>query len=100
MVKQFPYMTRQTIPKNTPTFEREIETFDIGGPLLTVRTDADEKLVYQVVKMVHQNLDRLASEVRYFEYAKLNPAVLTTQIGVPYHPGAVRYWKEAGLWKE
>ena len=100
MVKQFPYMTRQTIPANTPTFEKAVETFDIGGPLLTVRADADEELVYNVLKMIHQNLDKLADDVRYFKYAQLNPSVLTTQIGVPYHPGAVRYWKEAGLWKK
>ncbi len=100
MVKQFPYMTRQTIPANTPTFEKAVETFDIGGPLLTVRADADEELVYNVLKLIHTNLDKLAEDVRYFKYAQINPAVLTTQIGVPYHPGAVRYWKEAGLWKK
>ncbi len=100
MVKQFPYMTRQTIPASTPTFEKAVETFDIGGPLLTVRADADEELVYRVIKMIHENLDKLAEDVRYFKYAQINPAVLTTQIGVPYHPGAVRYWKEAGLWKK
>ncbi len=98
MLKQFPYMTRQTIPANTPTFEKAVETFDIGGPLLTVRADADEELVYQVIKLIHTNLKQLAADVRYFKYAELNPAVLTTQIGVPYHPGAIRYWKEAGLW--
>lgn len=100
VVKQFPYMSRVTIPKGTPTYDQAIDTLDIGGPLLTVRQDADEQLVYQVIKLLHQNLDQLAADVRYFQYAKQNPAVLTTQIGVPYHPGAVRYWKEAGLWKE
>ena len=100
MVKQFPYMTRQTIPASTPTFDKAVETFDIGGPLLTVRADADEELVYKVIKLIHQNLKELAKDVRYFKYAELNPKVLTTQIGVPYHPGAVRYWKEAGLWPE
>lgn len=99
MVKQFPYMTRQTIPANTPTFDRSVETFDIGGPLLTVGADADEELVYRVIKLIHTNLKQLAADVRYFKYAALNPKVLTTQIGVPYHPGAVRYWKEVGLWK-
>jgi len=99
MVKQFPYTTRQTIPASTPTFDRSIETFDIGGPLLTVRADADEELVYRVIKLIHTNLKQLAADVRYFKYAALNPKVLTTQIDVPYHPGAVRYWKEAGLWK-
>ena len=100
IVKKFPYMTKITIPKTTPTYTQDIETLDIGGPLLTVRNDADAELVYMVTKLLHQNLDRMAGDVRYFKYAQVNPAVLTTQIGVPYHPGAVRYWKEAGLWKE
>ena len=100
MTKQFPYMTRQTIPANTPTFDKAIKTFDIGGPFLTVRADADADLVYRVIKLIHQNLKQLSADVRYFKYAELNPAVLTAQIDVPYHPGAIRYWKEAGLWKQ
>ena len=99
LLKQLPYMTKLTIPKTTPTFSKDIQTVDIGGPHLYVRSDADEELVYKVTKLLHQNLGNLASEVRYFQYAQADPAVLTKNINVPFHPGAVRYWKEAGLWK-
>ncbi len=98
-LKALPYTSRITIPKGTPTFDKDIETVDIGGPHLVVRADANEELVYKAVKLIHQNLDNLAGEVRYFKYGQKNSAVLTNKIGVPYHPGAVRYWKEAGLWK-
>ena len=100
LLKKLPYMTKLTIPKTTPTFSKDIQTVDIGGPHLYVRADADEELVYKVTKLLHQNLDNLAGEVRYFKYAQLNPGVLTKNIDVPFHPGAVRYWKEAGLWKK
>jgi len=100
VLKQLPYMGKLTISKNTPTFTKDIESIDIGGPHLYVRSDADTGLVYEVTKLLHQNLDNLADEVRYFKYAQANPAVLTKDIDVPFHPGAVRYWKEAGLWKQ
>jgi TRAP transporter TAXI family solute receptor len=99
VLKQLPYMGKLTIPKSTPTFSKDIESIDIGGPHFYVRADADAELVYKVTKLLHQNLDNLAGEVRYFKYAQTNPGVLTKNIDVPFHPGAVRYWKEAGLWK-
>ena len=99
VLKQLPYMGKLTIPKGTPTFTEDINSIDIGGPHVYVRSDADEELVYKVTKLLHQNLGNLASEVRYFQYAQAYPAVLTKDIDVPFHPGAVRYWKEARLWK-
>jgi TRAP transporter TAXI family solute receptor len=99
VLKELPYMARIRITKGTPTFDKDIDTVDIGGPHVYVRADADAELVYKVTKLLHKNLDNLAGEVRYFKYAQANPAVLTKDINVPFHPGAVRYWKEAGLWK-
>jgi TRAP-type uncharacterized transport system substrate-binding protein len=29
---------------------------------------------------------------------RFNPARMTTDIGVPYHPGAIRYYREIGQW--
>ena len=99
VLKELRYMARIRISKDTPTFDKDIDTVDIGGPHVYVRADADAELVYKVTKLIHANLDGMAAEVRYFKYAQANPAVLTKDINVPFHPGAVRYWKEAGLWK-
>ena len=99
VLKELPYMARIRISKDTPTFDKDIDTVDIGGPHVYVRADADAELVYKVTKLIHANFDGMAAEVRYFKYAQANPAVLTKDINVPFHPGAVRYWKEAGLWK-
>ncbi len=100
VLKELPYMARIRISKDTPTFDKDIDTVDIGGPHVYVRADADAELVYTVTKLLHENLAGMAGEVRYFKYAQANPAVLTKNINVPFHPGAVKYWKEAGLWKQ
>ena len=39
-----------------------------------------------------------ADENMFWKYPVVYPDILTTDLGVPYHPGAIKYWKEAGLW--
>lgn len=99
VVKELPFMSLIRITKDTPSFKHEIDTVDIGGPHLYVRADMDEGLVYRITKLLHQNLGTMAKDIRYFKYAKAHPERLTVNNGLPYHPGAIRYWKEAGLWK-
>jgi uncharacterized protein len=98
-IKELPFMTSIRITKDTPSFDHEIDTVDIGGPSLYVRADTDEELVYRVTKLIHQNWGQLAKDIRYFKYAQAHPERLSVDSGVPYHPGAMRYWKEANLWK-
>lgn len=70
-----------------------------GGPCLTTMADVDEELVYLITKTIHKNLDKLAKETRLFNYALQDTSLLTMNYGIPYHAGAIRYWKEVGLWK-
>jgi TRAP transporter TAXI family solute receptor len=55
--------------------------------------------VYRQVKAIHQNWGKLQKEVpglRGADAAELAPA----NISHPYHEGAVRYFKEVGLWTD
>lgn len=98
-IQELPFMTAIRITKDTPSFDRDIDTVDIGGPSLYVRTEMADDLVYRITKLLHENWAQLAKDIRYFKFAQSHPERLTMDNGVPYHPGAIRYWKEAGLWK-
>jgi len=99
VIKELPFMSLIRITKDTPSFKQDLDTVDIGGPHLYTRADMNEELAYRITKLLYQNLGRLAKDVRYFQYAQAHPERLTVDNGLPYHPGAIRYWKEAGLWK-
>ncbi len=96
-MKKFPFYPEAVIPggmyKGT---DKDVQTF---GPRATLLTSANlpDETAYQITKAVFANLE---------EFKKLHPALasLTPQEmlegnSVPYHPGAVKYFKEAGLMK-
>ena len=96
-IKKFPFYPLATIPagmyKGT---DEDVLTF---GPRATLMTSAklSDHVAYEVTKAVFSNLD---------EFKKLHPALATLTKenmlegnSVPYHPGAIKYFKEAGLMK-
>ncbi|MBN2059473.1 MAG: TAXI family TRAP transporter solute-binding subunit [Deltaproteobacteria bacterium] len=79
--------------------EKDHHCWEGGTASFMVRDNVDEDLVYELTKSTHKNLQKLAEENPYWRYPVKYPDILTWDGGVPYHPGAIRYWKEAGLWK-
>ncbi|MBN1239937.1 MAG: TAXI family TRAP transporter solute-binding subunit [Gammaproteobacteria bacterium] len=66
---------------------------------LNASTHMPDDLAYTIVKTLHDNLDALKRDypqMRSMTVEDLAPA----DNFHPYHPGAVRYFREAGLWTE
>ena len=96
LVEENPYYSAATIPgglyEGNPD---ETQTFGVRATMVS-SDQVDEETVYQVVKAVFDNFDR---------FKKLHPAFenLTKEemskagLSAPLHPGAERYFKEAGL---
>jgi TRAP transporter TAXI family solute receptor len=63
--------------------------------MLLTNADVDEQLVYDLTKVIHQNKEALGKSFGAFNRANFDamaPANVT-----PYHPGAIRYYEEAGV---
>jgi TRAP transporter TAXI family solute receptor len=96
-MKKYPFYPEAVIPGGMyQGTDKDVKTF---GPRATLLTGAGlpDETAYRITKAVFENLD---------EFKKLHPALaeLTPQNmlegnSVPYHPGAVKYFKEAGLMK-
>lgn len=68
-------------------------------PQLTVNADADEEEIYQMVKAIDESFDIYKDATKVMGNWALSTAG-TTPAGAPFHAGAVRYLKEAGVWTD
>ena len=60
-------------------------------------TKVSDDVIYRVTKALHENKKDLV-EV-FPPFALFNPAAMSkAQIGIEFHPGAVKYYQEAKLW--
>jgi TRAP transporter TAXI family solute receptor len=58
-------------------------------------TNVDDDLVYALAKMVFENLEEFKS--LHPAYASLTPENMLQGLTAPVHPGAMKYYREAGL---
>ena len=56
-----------------------------------------DKIAYDVAKLMHRNKDELVKILPIFR--QYRPETLARDQGVPFHPGAEKYYREAGVWK-
>ncbi|MGH1465912.1 MAG: TAXI family TRAP transporter solute-binding subunit [Cognatishimia sp.] len=63
--------------------------------MMLTHADADEELVYTMTQAIAENKTTLAESFGAFNRA--NAATMAPKNLVPYHPGAVRYFDEAGI---
>jgi TRAP transporter TAXI family solute receptor len=67
--------------------------------VLLAGKDVSEDIVYKAVKTLHANKEQLvAGHPSFGAFAPQGMAV--PHPGMEYHPGAVKFYKEAGVWKE
>jgi len=84
------------LPQNDsiPGLKEAANIIEIPWMMLT-HADASEDLVYQMTKAVAENNEALAQSFGAFGRAKLEAMAPANE--VPYHPGALRYYEEAGI---
>jgi len=66
---------------------------------LNTGTHLSDEQAYQIIKVIHQNWAELRED---YVQMRSTPAEAVAPVDNlhPYHPGAIRYFKEAGLWTQ
>jgi TRAP transporter TAXI family solute receptor len=89
-----PYVAT-TIPAGTYDGQDEdVATAAIGNVLVTHAGVSDET-AYQMTKLMFENLEKLVAS--HAAAGDIDPANALTGLSIPLHPGAERYYREAGL---
>ena len=74
--------------------DEDVATAAIGNILVT-HAGVSEETAYQMTKLMFENLDRLIASHSAAE--DIDPANALSGLSIPLHPGAERYYREAGL---
>jgi len=84
-----------TIPKGTyPKQDKDVQVIGYYTHVIAACSLPDDT-VYRMTASFVPNKDSIAAV--YKELAKLTPQVMAQDIGVPFHPGAAKWYKEQGI---
>jgi len=89
-----PGYAKNTIPANT--YPKQDKPVDVIGYAthIVVSCSLPEQLVYSMVKTMAANVNDMVAVNKGI--AGLTPKMMAEDIGVPFHPGAAKFYREAG----
>jgi TRAP transporter TAXI family solute receptor len=99
LVTGYPFFDRVTIPAQT--YRGQDEPFfglNVGSMHLITAAGQDEQLVYEVTRTLWENRSEVVE--KHAAGRAIQPEVVIRDTGVSFHPGAVRYFREIGIWPE
>ena len=97
LIADLPSFSPAKIPAGTyRNHPEEFNGLNVGSAHLIVRADADEDFVYSVTKMIWEN--RAAIAEKHAAARAINEKNVIRETGTDFHPGAIRFYKEADIW--
>jgi len=98
LVADYLFFRAATIPAGTYRgIDEEYAGLDVGSMHLITSADQDEDLVYAMTKALYENRDAVVQ--RHAAGRAINPANVVRDTGTEFHPGAVRFYEEIGIWQ-
>ncbi|MGP1396737.1 MAG: TAXI family TRAP transporter solute-binding subunit [Inquilinaceae bacterium] len=96
VTEEYGFFSIDTIPDGTYEGVAATETLAVGAQWIT-STAADEDLIYEITKALWNDNTRRLLDVGHAKGASVTPETALEGIGIPLHPGAERFYAEAGL---
>ncbi|MCL5808713.1 MAG: TAXI family TRAP transporter solute-binding subunit [Deltaproteobacteria bacterium] len=97
ITKKYPFLSSFTIPANTYKNQTSpVKTVAVNAVLIA-STDVKADVAYSIVKSLFEGQNELAAA--HAKGKELNLKTASTGVSIPFHPGAVKYYKEKGLMK-
>lgn len=98
-LKEYPFYF--TVPVKAEAYSdltEELTGINVGNMHLITHANVDEDVVYNFTKLIYENRDQVAE--KHPAGKALNPKNAVRDTGTPFHPGAIKFYKEAGIWPE
>ena len=88
---------RAVIPKDVYSMDGDVAVAAVAN-LLVVSEAMSEQLAYDITRLLFEKQDELATI--HPQARDLSLATALTGSPVPFHPGAIRYYRERGVWRD
>ena len=99
LLADYPFFAPATIPAGTyPGQEEDYAGLNVGSMQLITGEAVDEELVYQLTRTIYEN--RAGVVERHPAGRAIQPKNVVRDTGTPFHPGAIRYYQEIGIWPQ
>ena len=97
LVEDYSFFRPATIPAETYRNQTEpYEGLDVGSMHLITLADAPDELVYTVTRLLYDNRELVVE--RHAAGRAINPSNVVRATGTEFHPGAIRFYQEIGIW--
>ena len=92
------FFSQSSIPEGTYEGVKSTNTVAVGAQWFTSAKE-DDDLIYNITKALWNAESRKLMDVGHSKGKTITPDTALAGVGVPLHPGAERFYKEAGLIK-
>ena len=97
VIEEYGFFATNTVPAGTyEGVNEDVETLAVGAQWVT-GADQDEELIYQITKALWNENSRKLLDSGHAKGKEIRLETALDGVGVPLHPGAARYYREAGL---
>ena len=92
LIKNCPYYKEYTIDKSVYNTPEDVTTVAVAA-VVVAENDVSDSAIYDFVSAIFDNID----EIGHAKKSELSLELASSITGVPYHPGAAKYFAEKGI---
>ncbi len=99
LLADYPFYAPATVPAGTyRNQDADYDGLNVGYIHLITSAAADEDRVYGITRAIYEN--RASVVERHASGKAIQPGNVVRDTGTTFHPGAVKFYKEIGIWPE
>ena len=76
--------------------DEDFSSLDVGSMQFITSADMDDDVVYAVTKALYENREDVVA--RHAAGRAINANNVVRDTGTEFHPGAIRFYEEIGIW--